>query len=78
MNSELVIADWKEQPFTDHKRRHETVHHRIRVITYDNVGVDVLHEVCRQNNDKWEEAEVYEARDNGINRITRKDEWWAI
>ena len=76
-SDERVVADWKEQPFTSVKKRRETVHHRIRVIAHDGVGVDVQHEVRRQNESEWQPAETYESRPHGIEKITLTDEWWA-
>jgi len=79
---ERVVASWSEQPFTAVKRRRMTVEHRIVVAVHDSVGVDVCHEVRSAEYhglpDEWTEAEVFEARDHGVSKITAEEaEWFA-
>ncbi|WP_232688025.1 hypothetical protein [Halobacterium zhouii] len=75
--NERVVADWRERPFSDTERRRETVHHRIRVVAHDGVGVDVQHEVRRETEGAWTTAEVFESRPHGIEKVNLDERWWA-
>jgi len=80
---EQVVAEWSEHPFTGIGKRSWTVHHRVVAESFAGTGVDVRHEVRSDEADgvpdDWTSAEVYEAREHGVSKITRADgeEWWS-
>lgn len=80
---ERTVAEWSEHPYTSYERRSWEIQHRVVVETYDGDGVDVRHEVrpfdADNVSDEWTPAEVYEAREHGVNKITRAEgeEWWS-
>jgi hypothetical protein len=80
---ERVVAEWTEMPFTSHDKRSWTVQHRVVAESFAGTGVDVRHEVRSDEADgvpdDWTSAEVYEAREHGVSKITRADgeEWWS-
>lgn len=51
--------------------------------SFSGTGVDIRHEVRSDDADgvpdDWTPAEVYEAREHGVDKITRADgkEWWS-
>lgn len=79
--NERLIAEWSDTPFTSHRRRHVTVHHRLILTHYPGVGVDLRHEVRAPDytavGDDWLEAEVWEVRDHGIRTVASDDRWWS-
>jgi hypothetical protein len=80
---ERVVASWSERPYTAYDKRSWAIEHRIVVEAHPGAGVDVRHEVRSDDADgvsaEWTEAEVYEAREHGLDKITRAEgeEWWA-
>ncbi|WP_255149004.1 hypothetical protein [Halorarius halobius] len=80
--TERLVAEWSERPFTSVKRRRATVEHRVLVEHHGGVGVDVRHEVrCPDVDglpDEWTPAEVFEARQHGLDKVTAAAAgWWA-
>ena len=65
MSDEVVIASWTESPYTSHDKRHIAIHHRVRVISYDERSTDVVHE-RREGNGEWKTVAVAELRDYGM------------
>ena len=80
---ERVIAEWTEHPFTGIGKRSWGVQHRVIAESFSGTGVDIRHEVRSDDADgvpdDWTPAEVYEAREHGVDKITRADgnEWWS-
>ena len=80
---ERTVAEWTEQPFTCVHKRSWLIHHRVVVESFSATGVDIRHEVCSDDADgvpdDWTEAEVYEAREHGVDKVTRVEgkEWWS-
>jgi hypothetical protein len=68
-----TVATWTTAPYTGHRKRGWTVDHRVRVLSYEHGGVDVVHE-CRSGDDPgigddWTEVRVVEARDHGLRTV---------
>lgn len=80
---ERVIAEWTQHPFTGIGKRSWGVQHRVIAESFSGTGVDIRHEVRSDDADgvpdEWTAAEVYEAREHGVDKITRADgkEWWS-
>lgn len=78
-----VVAEWAEHPFTGIGKRSWAVRHRVVAESFSETGVDIRHEVRSDDAegvpDEWTPAEVYEARQHGVSKITRADgeEWWS-
>lgn len=72
MSESVTIASWTERPYTSHDKRHIRVEHRVRVLAYDGAFADVQHERRRRDKNKvlddWQEVEVVEIRDHGMQR----------
>jgi len=83
VQQERVVAQWSEHPYTSYDKRSWAIQHRVVVEAHAGAGVDVRHEVRSDDADgvssEWTEAEVYEAREHGVDKITRADgeEWWS-
>lgn len=69
---ERILASWKNKPYTGINKRYITVHHRIRLVYYDDGLVDVSHEIRVPDKeiDKWRLAKKWELREHGIETIT--------
>lgn len=65
MSDSITIASWTEMPYTSYDKRGTTIHHRVRVIHYDSISADVMHE-RREGNGDWKTVEVAELRDYGM------------
>ena len=66
MTDTQTIASWTEHPYTSYDKRHITVEHRVRVLSYDGGFADVQHERRTNDNGKcsnWKEVSVAELRD---------------
>jgi len=80
---ERVIAEWSEYPYTAYKKRSWEIQHRVVAESFEATGVDIRHEVRSDDasgvSDEWTAAEVYEAREHGVDKITRAEgkEWWS-
>lgn len=80
---ERVVAEWSEHPYTGLGKRSWAIQHRVVVETFTGTGVDIRHEVRSDDadgvSDEWKAAEVYEAREHGVDKITRAEgeEWWS-
>jgi hypothetical protein len=74
--STFTIGEWTERPYTSHDKRHIEVHHRVRVLVYQDVA-DVLHE--RRTHDgethdpDWQVVETVEIRDHGARKQRHRD-----
>lgn len=79
MSETRKVAEWSERPFTDHGSRRTTVHHRIIVDVFPGVGVDIRHEIKCDDRDipDWITATAWEARDHGVQRVEKADQWWV-
>lgn len=76
---ERLIDSWTSKPFTSVRKRSIRVEHRLLLVAYPSGDVDVCHQVkCpRRDVDDWTDAEVYEVRDHGIERVVKDGGRWT-
>jgi len=72
MSETVTLASWTTSPYTSYDKRSRTMHHRVRIIHYDNTTADVVHE-RREGNDDWKTVEVAELRDYGMTHQKIRD-----
>lgn len=65
MTDKHTIASWTESPYTSYDKRHIVIHHRVRIIRYDETTVDVVHQ-RREGDEAWKVVEAVELREYGL------------
>ena len=76
---ERLICEFTTKPFTGHRKRHISVNHQFVLNAYPDGSVDIRHLVrCPERGfESWTEAEAWEIRDHGIERVPKAGRWWA-
>ena len=65
MSDEHTIASWTESPYTSYDKRGIVIHHRVRIIRYDETTADVVHQ-RREGDEAWKVVEAVELREHGL------------
>jgi len=65
MSETVTLASWTTSPYTSYDKRGIVIHHRVRIVRYDDSSTDVMHE-RREGNEEWTTVAVAELRDYGM------------